>query len=127
MFISKDEERADTNYSKLMPKLESINPTAILSLFRLPRELLQTDGLARGNYQIPGTGLYKKKPFFGTREERQELVEIANKILNESSLKTIQWPKDWVDEDGTKMLDILEMKQSVHLRPKHYAFLNEIL
>jgi hypothetical protein len=77
--------------------------------------------------KIPGTGLYKKQPFFGTRSERMELWETANKIMNESGLKTIQWPKDWVDEDGTKMLDILEMKQSVHLRPKHYPFLNEIL
>jgi hypothetical protein len=47
--------------------------------------------------------------------------------MNNSGLKTIQWPDEWVDEDGTKMLDILEMKQSVHLRPKHYPFLNEIL
>jgi hypothetical protein len=77
--------------------------------------------------KIPGTGLYKKQPFFGTRSERMELWETANKIMNESGLKTIQWPKDWVDEDGTKMLDILEMKQSVHLKPKHYPFLNEIL
>lgn len=77
--------------------------------------------------KIPGTGLYKKQPFFGTRSERMELWETANKIMNESRLKTIQWPKDWVDEDGTKMLDILEMKQSVHLKPKHYPFLNEII
>jgi hypothetical protein len=77
--------------------------------------------------KIPGTGLYKKQPFFGTRQERMELRDIANRIMNNSGLKTIQWPEEWVDEDGTKMLDILEMKQSVHLRPKHYPFLNEIL
>lgn len=77
--------------------------------------------------KIPGTGLYKKQPFFGTREERQRLRDTANRIMNNSGLKTIQWPEEWVDEDGTKMLDILEMKQSVHLKPKHYPFLNEIL
>jgi hypothetical protein len=77
--------------------------------------------------KIPGTGLYKKKPFFGTRAERQELVEIANEIMNNSGLKTIQWPEEWIDEDGTKMLDILEMKQSVHLRPRYYSFLSEIV
>jgi hypothetical protein len=77
--------------------------------------------------KIPGTGLYKKQKFFGTRAERMEVREIANKIMNESGLKTIQWPEEWIDEDGTKMLDILEMKQSVHLRPKYYTFLNEIL
>ena len=77
--------------------------------------------------KIPGTGLYKKQPFFGTREERQRLRDTANRIMNNSGLKTIQWPDEWVDEDGTKMLDILEMKQSVHLKPKHYPFLNEIV
>ena len=77
--------------------------------------------------KIPGTGLYKKQPFFGTREERQRLRDTANRIMNNSGLKTIRWPEEWIDEDGTKMLDILEMKQSVHLRPKHYPFLNEIL
>jgi hypothetical protein len=77
--------------------------------------------------KIPGTGLYKKQPFFGTRVERMELWETANKIMNESGLNTIKWPEEWVDEDGAKMLDILEMKQSVHLKPKHYPFLNEII
>ena len=76
--------------------------------------------------KIPGTGLYKKQPFFGTRSERMELREIANKIINESGLNVIQWPKEWIDEDGTKMLDILEMKQSVHLRPKYWKYINEI-
>jgi hypothetical protein len=77
--------------------------------------------------KIPGTGLYKKQPFFGTRGERMEIREVANKIMNESGLKTIQWPEEWIDEDGTKMLDILEQKSSVHLRPKNYPYLNEIL
>jgi hypothetical protein len=87
-------------------------------------ELLPVEHESR---KIPGTGLYKKQKFFGTRLERMELREIANRIINESGLKVIKWPTEWIDEDGTKMLDILEMKQSVHLRPKHYLFLNEIL
>ena len=77
--------------------------------------------------KIPGTGLYKKQPFFGTREERIRIRDIACRIINNSGLKTIQWPEEWIDSDGTKMLDILESKQSVHLRPKHYPFLNEIV
>jgi hypothetical protein len=87
-------------------------------------ELLPVEHESR---KIPGTGLYKKQPFFGTREERMQLREIANEIINNSGLEVIQWPSEWIDEDGTKMLDILEMKQSVHLRPKHYPHLNEIL
>jgi len=77
--------------------------------------------------KIPGTGLYKKQPFFGTRLERMQLRDVANDIMEKSGLDVIEWPTEWIDEDGTKMLDILEMKQSVHLKPKHYPFLNEIL
>lgn len=87
-------------------------------------ELLPVEHESR---KIPGTGLYKKQPFFGTRSERMQLREVANEIMHNSGLEVIQWPTEWIDEDGTKMLDILEMKQSVHLRPKHYPFLNEIL
>jgi hypothetical protein len=77
--------------------------------------------------KIPGTGLYKKQPFFGTRLERMQLREVANDIMEKSGLDVIEWPTEWIDEDGTKMLEILEMKQSVHLKPKHYPFLNEII
>jgi len=86
-------------------------------------ELLPVEHESR---KIPGTGLYKKQPFFGTRAERMQLREIANEIINNSGLEVIQWPSEWIDTDGTKMLDILEMKQSVHLRPKHYPYLTEI-
>lgn len=86
-------------------------------------ELLPVEHESR---KIPGTGLYKKQKFFGTREERMQVREIANEIINNSGLEVIQWPKEWIDEDGTKMLDILEMKQSVHLRPKRYRYLTEI-
>jgi hypothetical protein len=86
-------------------------------------ELLPVEHESR---KIPGTGLYKKQPFFGTRAERMQLREIANEIINNSGLEVIQWPSEWIDADGTKMLDILEMKQSVHLRPKHYPYLTEI-
>ena len=86
-------------------------------------ELLPVEHESR---KIPGTGLYKKQPFFGTREDRMQVREIANEIINNSGLEVIQWPSEWIDADGTKMLDILEMKQSVHLRPKHYPYLTEI-
>ena len=86
-------------------------------------ELLPVEHESR---KIPGNGLYKKQPFFGTREERMQVREIANEIMNNSGLEVIQWPSEWIDADGTKMLDILEMKQSVHLRPKHYPYLTEI-
>lgn len=86
-------------------------------------ELLPVEHESR---KIPGTGLYKKQPFFGTRAERMELRALANAIMHESGLPIITWSQEWIDADGTKMLDILEQKQSVHLRPKNYPYINEI-
>ena len=77
--------------------------------------------------KLPGTGLYLKQPYFGTRKERMELWETANKIMNESGLNTLKWPDEWVDEDGMKMFEYMEPKQSVHLKPKYYMFANEFI
>jgi hypothetical protein len=77
--------------------------------------------------KLPGTGLYLKKPFFGTRQERMILRDTANRIMNHSGLKTLQWPDEWIDEDGMKMFEYMEPKQSVHLRPRHYMFANQFI
>ena len=77
--------------------------------------------------KIPGTGLYKGQPFYGSRQLRMELRDIANEIIEKSGLDYISWTQDWVDSDGTKMLDVLESKQSVHIKPKYYPHLREIL
>ncbi len=77
--------------------------------------------------KLPGTGLYLKQPYFGTRQERMDLRDAANRIMNNSGLKTIQWPDEWIDEDGMKMFEYMEPKQSVHLKPKYYMFANEFI
>jgi hypothetical protein len=77
--------------------------------------------------KLPGTGLYLKKPFFGTREERMELREIAHDIIKQSGQKYYMWPDEWVDEDGMKMFEYMEPKQSVHLKPKYYMFSKEFI
>jgi hypothetical protein len=74
--------------------------------------------------KLPGTGLYLKKPFFGTREERMELRQIAHDIIESSGQKYYMWPEEWVDQDGTKMFEYMEPKQSVHLKPRYYMFAN---
>ena len=49
-----------------------------------------------------------------------KLREIAHEILDQSGLNVIRWPKEWEDEDGMKMFEYMEPKQSVHLKPKYY-------
>jgi hypothetical protein len=77
--------------------------------------------------KLPGTGLYLKQPFFGSRQERMRLRDTGNRIMNNSGLKTLQWPDEWIDEDGMKMFEYMEPKQSVHLKPKYYMFSNEFI
>ena len=77
--------------------------------------------------KLPGTGLYLKQPYFGTRQERADLRDTANRIMNNSGLKTLQWPDEWIDEDGMKMFEYMEPKQSVHLKPKYYMFADQFI
>lgn len=70
--------------------------------------------------KLPGTGLYRGEKFFGTREERMKLRDVAHEILDQSGLSVLRWPTEWVDENGMKMFEYMEPKQSVHLRPKFY-------
>jgi hypothetical protein len=70
--------------------------------------------------KIPSTGLYKGQPFFGDIELRKELRNIANDIMRKSGIKYIEWPDFFQDHNGDLRFDIMEPKQSVHIRPKYY-------
>lgn len=77
--------------------------------------------------KLPGTGLYLKQKYFGTREERMELREIAHEIIKSSGQRYLMWPNEWAEGDGIKMFEYMEPKQSVHLKPKYYMFSNEFV
>lgn len=77
--------------------------------------------------KLPGTGLYKGQKYFGTRLERMHLRQIAIDSIRQSGQKYISWPEEWIDEDGTKMFEYMEPKQSVHLKPKYYMFAKEFV
>lgn len=77
--------------------------------------------------KLPGTGLYKGQKYFGTREERMYIRQIAIDVIRQSGQKYLSWPSEWIDSDGTKMLEVLEPKQSVHLRPRYYMFASEFI
>jgi hypothetical protein len=76
--------------------------------------------------KIPSTGLYKKKhSFFGSRELRQDLVDLFNGELLVSGLPVQQWPKEWYENIDFYQTEVMEPKQSVHIRPKYYAKENQ--
>lgn len=70
--------------------------------------------------KIPQSGQYKGHNFFGSKELRKHLREIANKIIIESGLPYIEWPSSYLNQDGDLSFEAMEPKQSVHLRPKYY-------
>lgn len=78
--------------------------------------------------KLPGTGLYKGKPFFGTKEERTYYVKEFNSLLKRGcdhyGYDLIEWDFDY---DKGLSFDDMESRQSVHLRPKSYKFLNQLL
>jgi hypothetical protein len=80
-------------------------------------ELLPVEHESR---KLPGTGLYKGEKYFGTRDERMELRATANSILKSSGMKIYSWPSKWEEGDGTKMFEVMEPRQSVHLKPLFY-------
>lgn len=71
--------------------------------------------------KIPSTGLYKGKPFFGSRNLRENLVNLFNEKLLESGLKVHHWPIKWYENISFYESEVMEPKQSVHIRPKYYT------
>jgi len=71
--------------------------------------------------KLPGTGLYKGQKFYGSRELRSNLVELFNNELLSSGLEVNQWPQKWYDDIEFYEKEVMEPKQSVHIRPKYYA------
>jgi len=71
--------------------------------------------------KLPGTGLYKGKPFYGSQADRTYLMEEFNAILCNSSLEVHKWPKEWYNNLEQYENEVMEPRQSVHIRPKHYA------
>ena len=70
--------------------------------------------------RIPKSGQYKGENFFGSIQLRKELRLIANKVMFESGLPMLEWPREFIDQNGNLSFDVMEPKQSVHIRPAYY-------
>jgi hypothetical protein len=77
--------------------------------------------------KLPGTGLYKGQPFYGSRKLRSELVSYFNQklhdICNNNNWNILSWNFDYENFS----FDFMEAKQSVHLRPTSYMFINQFI
>lgn len=78
--------------------------------------------------KLPGTGLYKGQPFYGSKELRSDLVNYFNYKLRVMcatyyNYKCIAWNFDYKNFS----FDCMEAKQSVHIRPSHYLNIKDFI
>lgn len=71
--------------------------------------------------KIPNSGKYKGQNFFGSRNLRLSLVHIFNRYLVASGIDVHKWPNEWYDNIEFYQNEVMEPKQSVHIRPKYYV------
>ncbi|MEM4261309.1 MAG: hypothetical protein QXG00_08750, partial [Candidatus Woesearchaeota archaeon] len=77
--------------------------------------------------RLPKTGYFKGSPFYGSREQRQELQKEMQNQLSEICLKNkwslFTWPEEWYQLDGiTFMKTYMESPKSVHLAPCYHRY-----
>lgn len=72
------------------------------------------------NRKLPNSGLYKGKAFYGSQLDRANLVDLFNNELLSSGLQVNEWPQIWYEDINFYQNNVMEPKQSVHIRPKFY-------
>ena len=71
--------------------------------------------------KLPKTGYYKDQPFWGTRDERINVLNKWISIMDDLGMKRVEYPSEWLTMDGEKYAkDIMESVSSVHLSPECY-------
>ncbi len=71
--------------------------------------------------KLPKTGWYKGHPFWGSQEERSDLVLQIRQFMNDEGMLTVSYPKDWLlMEPEEYARERMERPQSVHLSPQFY-------
>lgn len=83
--------------------------------------------------KIPSTGFYEGTPFYGTRAQRQEVLNIFMSEMQDHAAKrgwdVFKWPDAWYEMDGIEFIELLEKPRSVHLGWCNYRwdFINDKL
>ena len=71
--------------------------------------------------RLPKTGYYKDKPFWGSREQRAELVENIREFMKSHDVYIVNAPDDWYTmHPEAYASEKMEKPQSVHLSPECY-------
>jgi len=103
--------------AKLEDQLKALNLKHIMLVQALPIE--------NESRKLPHTGYYKGTPFIGSWQERNSYRDLFNTELQDmatrNNFKVLSWPDFYTNAQGELMFDMMEAKQSVHLRPDYYV------
>lgn len=76
--------------------------------------------------KIPGTGLYKDKPFFGSQAQREQMRVLFNDYMRQhSKVYNFKFIEPWLDSPLS--FNDMEARQSVHVRPDSYLNKNTFI
>ena len=93
-----------------------------------PIELVTPVPIEDESRKLPSTGFFKGTPFFGTRQQRMELVDQFKDTLNDMVARNpgwslFAWPEAWYKMDGIEFMEtIMERPRSVHLGRQFYRW-----
>jgi hypothetical protein len=114
--------RLNVDLKEFVDKLEQ----ELLSLNISDIELVAPLYIENESRKLPGTGLYKKQPFYGSWQEREDIRVEYTKLLEDISFKNgwkiIYCPKEYINEKGELDFKYMEPKGSVHLSPNYYLY-----
>jgi hypothetical protein len=114
----KPEEQIREMAIELGDQLKSLNISNIEIVHALPIE--------NESRKLPKTGYFKGTPFYGTKEERSNLVNTFNtevdRICIENGWSVFKWPKEFLNEEGELDFEYMERPKSVHLSPLSYRW-----
>jgi hypothetical protein len=107
-----------SEYEKQIQDLEKKHNIKVEVIAALPIE--------NESRRIPKTGFYKGTPFFGTWEQRSNLVSIFNQqlkiICNKNDWELYTHPEVYKNVDGELSFDVMEKPKSVHLSREFYRW-----
>lgn len=71
--------------------------------------------------KVPNIGMYKGKPFYGSRQERLDLVLRIRDYMDKKGMLTVSYPEEWYNVEPEKYAkEYMQRGRNVHLSPVHY-------
>jgi len=108
--------RHDTNVEEMVESLKAFGDSTGLDVEYSVPWPIEYEGR-----KLPKTGFYKGTSFYGSREQRQEVVGRYAAHMERLGMRTVSAPQEWYLMDCEEYAKTrMEGRQSVHLNPEYY-------